>query len=361
MDGFGRSLICDNLNECELESHNCHASAVCSDTFGSFECDCLNGFTGDGTSCVDTDECLTDGFCGDNSICINIIGGANCVCEDGYTDSDGGCTDIDECANIELACGNMHTCTNTVGSFECGCDDGWFAIPGINDGECTDIDECVNENFNDCDVNAVCNNIDGSYECECIDGFTGDGLEGNCVADVVVAIDECAEGTHDCDLTTTVCEDTDDSFVCNCKPRYIPTSAANACAFDNDSCDSKADLGVNWKGTNKCKFGQNFWSFVSGGRSGTDAASIKCKVNGIAETADYTGFAIFAKKYCGTDFISGRPELNRLKFHPKYLALADGRIQFDVADFSPQYTTFENLFYRNEETSSLSSTTAQWM
>ena len=62
MDDSERSLVCNNLDECEIGSHNCHASAVGSDALGSFECACLNGFTGNGTSCVDIDECQQDGF-----------------------------------------------------------------------------------------------------------------------------------------------------------------------------------------------------------------------------------------------------------------------------------------------------------
>ena len=339
MDGFGRSLVCNNLDECEIGSHNCHASAVCSDTVGSFECACLNGFTGNGTSCVDTDECQQEGFCGDNSICFNIIGGANCVCEDGYSedssgncadldecdigdfsctenseckntegsytcecaagytangdacedidecnpasgfnmleicdagnaicinlpgtveckckdgyasDENGDCSDVDECIDVEGTCSTMQTCTNTIGSFECGCNDGWIIFDGINEPFCAEIDECAHENFNNCDTNALCTNTEGSYTCECLDGFTGDGTEGNCTDSAITeGVDECAEGTHDCDLSTTVCEDTEDSFICNCKPRYVPTSEANTCTFDLDSCDARADLGVAWKG-----------------------------------------------------------------------------------------------------------------
>uniref|UniRef100_A0A0G4HK22 EGF-like domain-containing protein n=1 Tax=Chromera velia CCMP2878 TaxID=1169474 RepID=A0A0G4HK22_9ALVE len=39
-------------NECNEGTHNCHANATCTDTFGSFTCACESGFSGDGVSCT---------------------------------------------------------------------------------------------------------------------------------------------------------------------------------------------------------------------------------------------------------------------------------------------------------------------
>ena len=41
----------DNVDECALKTHNCHADATCKDNIGSFTCTCKNGFSGNGTSC----------------------------------------------------------------------------------------------------------------------------------------------------------------------------------------------------------------------------------------------------------------------------------------------------------------------
>ena len=38
-------------------THNCDTNAACTDTDGAFTCACNTGFSGDGISCADIDEC----------------------------------------------------------------------------------------------------------------------------------------------------------------------------------------------------------------------------------------------------------------------------------------------------------------
>ena len=45
-----------------------------------------------------------------------------------------------------------------------------------------DLDECA-EGTHNCDVNAECNNTLGSYNCKCKDGFRGNGT--NCKGNLV--------------------------------------------------------------------------------------------------------------------------------------------------------------------------------
>jgi len=40
-----------DLNECILETHNCHANATCTNIPGSFSCTCKIGYLGNGTFC----------------------------------------------------------------------------------------------------------------------------------------------------------------------------------------------------------------------------------------------------------------------------------------------------------------------
>lgn len=40
-----------DIDECSDNSHNCHLSATCTNTVGSFTCSCNAGYTGDGITC----------------------------------------------------------------------------------------------------------------------------------------------------------------------------------------------------------------------------------------------------------------------------------------------------------------------
>ena len=45
-------------DECEFEELNeCHEKAICNNTFGSYDCICITGYTGNGTHCTGTPSC----------------------------------------------------------------------------------------------------------------------------------------------------------------------------------------------------------------------------------------------------------------------------------------------------------------
>merc|ERR1712032_435630 len=50
----GNGFHCKDVNECmgPGETHKCHADAACSNTPGSYECVCNDGYDGDGFDCV---------------------------------------------------------------------------------------------------------------------------------------------------------------------------------------------------------------------------------------------------------------------------------------------------------------------
>ena len=41
-----------DVDECRLKTDNCSSLAECTNTDGSFVCECITGFTGDGISCT---------------------------------------------------------------------------------------------------------------------------------------------------------------------------------------------------------------------------------------------------------------------------------------------------------------------
>ncbi|XP_023253294.1 sushi domain-containing protein 1-like isoform X2 [Seriola lalandi dorsalis] len=117
----------------------CHTNARCDDKAdGSGKvCNCKYGFVGNGrTYCQDKDECQIGAsrICGQHTTCHNTYGSYFCKCLSGYSPSnnmdvfipnDGThCQDIDECG-ISGQCGEGGQCRNTEGSFECSCQLGY--------------------------------------------------------------------------------------------------------------------------------------------------------------------------------------------------------------------------------------------
>lgn len=47
-----------DIDECVIGTHNCHKEAECSNTNGTFYCNCSNGFFGNGTHCEGKVELL---------------------------------------------------------------------------------------------------------------------------------------------------------------------------------------------------------------------------------------------------------------------------------------------------------------
>ena len=92
----------------------CHDDAYCMDTDGSYECMCNEGYSGNGTYCIgkqmrtclyfiycipfvtDIDECseLDMPPCDVNANCTNTIGSFICNCTVGYTGNGTTCTSM---------------------------------------------------------------------------------------------------------------------------------------------------------------------------------------------------------------------------------------------------------------------------
>ena len=137
--GFEGTTCEDDIDECTEGTDNCHDVAGCTDTEGSFSCECPNGYNGNGvlqsdggTGCTPdpNDECVPTNPCGANTVCndpnpvATNTGDYVCSCGDGFsgtttTGSPATCTDINECETGTASCGDEEKCVNTPGSFEC--------------------------------------------------------------------------------------------------------------------------------------------------------------------------------------------------------------------------------------------------
>ena len=150
-DSFLMSTIrrtCDSSPSCGQNSH-CVVIADINDEAVIFEtqCKCDEGFSEEGETCVDVDECAGSGQhrCHATASCINKQGSHECTCEEGFEleliEDKLGCVDKDECKYPVTTCRSIAAiCTNTIGSYECQCMTG-FEKDETRDDPCPDIGE----------------------------------------------------------------------------------------------------------------------------------------------------------------------------------------------------------------------------
>ena len=91
-----------------------------------------------------------------NANCTNTNGSHNCSCKEGYT-------------------GNGQSCSGTLNSLlKVMTVNRFFVVKFCTPFTFVDIDEC-SKGSHVCHVNAGCTNTNGSYNCTCKEGFIGDG------------------------------------------------------------------------------------------------------------------------------------------------------------------------------------------
>jgi hypothetical protein len=220
--GFsGDGTTCTDINECTAGTSGCSPNANCTNTVGGFNCTCKTGFAGNGVVCTNINECTAGTHtCDPNATCTDATPGYTCVCKAGYTGTGFACTNVNECTAGTDDCHVNANCTDTPGSFTCACKSGYT---GDGRTTCNDINECTSGTHN-CNVNATCTNTVGSFSCACNLGYTGNGTT------VCSNVNECTAGTDDCDANAT-CTDLQPParFSCACKLGY--TGNGKSCAF----------------------------------------------------------------------------------------------------------------------------------
>eukprot|EP00105_Crassostrea_gigas_P016588 XP_011434026.1 PREDICTED: fibrillin-2-like isoform X1 [Crassostrea gigas] len=173
--GWKGATCTDNINEC-LNSSICPLNSNCTDSPGSYSCDCIAGYSLAGGQCVECSgttyglNCASQCKCNFSNTRACDKSDGTCICNVGWQGVS--CSeDILECTIDPNICGANATCTEQSGSYLCSCNTGYEKS---STGECIDINECV-RGTDDCSTNAVCSNTDGSFTCTCNAGFYGDG------------------------------------------------------------------------------------------------------------------------------------------------------------------------------------------
>uniref|UniRef100_A0A671QEW8 Thrombospondin-4-B n=1 Tax=Sinocyclocheilus anshuiensis TaxID=1608454 RepID=A0A671QEW8_9TELE len=167
----------------------CFRDDMCIETAEGVECGpCPDGYTGDGYSCDDVNECQFNP-CFPGVRCVNMAPGFRCeACPLGFTGKplEGvgvayaqmhkqACDDIDECKGPDNGgCIPNSICVNSVGSYQCGrCKTGFT---GDQIRGCKPEKSCGNRLQNPCNPNAKCTEErDGTITCQCGIGWAGNG------------------------------------------------------------------------------------------------------------------------------------------------------------------------------------------
>lgn len=182
----GDGFYCEDINECDpngdgdTSDMNCPANSDCTNTGGSYDCSCADGFQYDtqSQSCVDIKECEDSSLNDCDSSKENCVDGGQgwtsefpkgykCECKTGFSGSSPHCNDINECTSAEHPhnCVGLAACQNTPsGSFTCQCPPGYNGDGKSSGSGCTDINHCTT---NSCADDETCFNILGATEAHC--------------------------------------------------------------------------------------------------------------------------------------------------------------------------------------------------
>ncbi|XP_076799587.1 uncharacterized protein LOC143444282 [Clavelina lepadiformis] len=245
--------LCIDVDECETTEDVCHSKAVCTNTIGSYECSCMEGYTGNGVVTCSARSCRpfiqravqtiepfsSDGHPVSETVVFGCIDGyklmgvssLTCLSDGTWTSNQPTCEDIDECSigvNGSPACSLKASCTNTVGRFSCSCNEGYSG-----NGKICSANRCFLPQLlpygtvqpSDRDEFDVGSAI--TYGCE--DGFsTTEESLANCQVSGVWSnnpprcqdIDECNTNEHNCSANGR-CMNTVGSYNCVCNAGYM--------------------------------------------------------------------------------------------------------------------------------------------
>ncbi|CAB3397791.1 unnamed protein product [Caenorhabditis bovis] len=159
---------CQDLDECQRGDHNCDQHARCSNRIGSFSCECLPGYLGDGRTCIREQT-------GQQLAAQHHSGATSGATAEGLCTAHSQCHQWGEC---------VFTSEHPTGRCKCR---GWYVGDGVH--HCGPPNEQPKHNANIpqrgghacgshvCDENAECMpEPSGGSECVCRAGYSGNGI-----------------------------------------------------------------------------------------------------------------------------------------------------------------------------------------
>ena len=253
---YHNALICP-INECKLETYECHENASCIDRAIGYDCACKKHYYGDGfAKCDEINYCDDNGLCGQYATCKNLHPGYECNCQPGYSFVKGKCLPADPCKTNNGGCDEYATCTSQIVGYEvnhqCKCHKGYYG-----DGfTCEPVNPCIQHN---CDENADCVPYtvvltEADYNCKCKAGYGGNGFICNVVVDPCVDV-TCGAGESKkagvntygmqmCDCVCSagyhrvdgVCEIKDKCMITKCDEGYKCVNNGDCIPIPTDPC-----------------------------------------------------------------------------------------------------------------------------
>ncbi|KAM6459407.1 signal peptide, CUB and EGF-like domain-containing protein 2 isoform 3-T3 [Liasis olivaceus] len=247
-------LLFPDVDECAQGIDDCHPDAICQNTLKLYKCTCKPGYSGEGKTCEDIDECDNDFNGGCVHECFNIPGNYRCMCYDGFMLAQDGhnCLDTDECLVNNGGC--QHVCINTVGSYECRCNEGFF----LSDNQHTCIHRSeVTCNHGNGGCQHTCEDAEDGPVCGCHPEYTVHANGKTCIERVEATteisennvtagadadkrvkrrllMETCAVNNGGCDRT---CKDTSTGVHCSCPIGFTLQLDGKTCK-DIDECQT---------------------------------------------------------------------------------------------------------------------------
>jgi hypothetical protein len=236
--GYRGQWCSEDWNECTLGIHECHEDGHCLNTYGSYECSCLPGYSGDGYErgkCDKVDTCRI--WKDKDTTCAT----SNKMCS---TDADCDTASSERCIRVndddlvdyqvraytsELVDGEIVVTLNDQGT-NLITSAIWMDDYALEDKDNKVVTQCgIYDSFaNAFTKHGECEDVGQSYVCVCDDGWEDSNCDRN--------TDECATGAHEC-ARYADCHDTAGSYTCRCKLGYTGNGITGCSDIDDCTWD----------------------------------------------------------------------------------------------------------------------------